>query len=264
LSLLAIGLLSFVDVTPAPAVGPYVDAARISAFVRAPQRPAVIGLVNHSEAAYHGASYFWLAGDIPIKSKFLLQLEIPYIDLAYDEELRDGFGDIRLRAKSRAWTWTGAAVFLLGGIGFGSGTADLFPYSTQSTDWEVGVAFVDTLGARDDNGLPTPLTSLTFWVSTSAVYVTRLPERLKDTDLHDNYATLSGGLVYPLSRWFDIEAGGLGLRNRSGVTREIYYSQLMYHHTRATMLFATVQGERADWRERASEYSVVIGMSVNF
>ncbi len=246
------------------AVGPYEDAARRSAFIRASQNASAAGLITHSEAEDHAASYFWLSGVVPAGSKSLLQLEIPYIDLAYDDELRDGFGDIRLRAKSRVWTRPGAAVFLLGGIQFGSGTADLFPYSTQSTDWEAGIAVVDTLGATDENGGPKPLNSLSFWVGASGVYVTRLRDVLKEGDLHGNYATLLGGLLFPLSRRFDIEAGGVALRFRSGVTREIYYSQLMYHHSRSTTLFATVQGERAARIERASDYSAVIGMSVEF
>jgi hypothetical protein len=263
LALLAAGLLSFLS-WPAQAMGPYVDAARVSDFIRAPQSSAVVGLISHSEAEDHGASYFWLAGDIPIKTKFLLQLEIPYIDLAFDDELRDGFGDIRLRAKSRAWSWPGASIYLLGGILFGSGTADLFPYSTQSTDWEIGAALVDTLGALNEQGYPKPLSSLSFWVNISAVYVTRLSDRLKSPDLHGNYATLGGGLAYPLSRRFGVEVGGLGLRFRSGVTREIYYAQLTLQYSRSTRLFATAQGERAAREERASDYSAAIGMSVKF
>ncbi|MEJ2721842.1 MAG: hypothetical protein P8181_11990, partial [bacterium] len=157
---------------PASAVGPYVDAARLSAFVRASQKPAAAGLINHSEAEGHGASYFWLAGDVPVGSKSFIRLEIPYIDLAYDDDIRDGFGDIHLRAKVRVWAQNGAAVFLRGGINFGSGTADLFPYSTQSTDFEAGAAVVDTLGTRNDRGGPVPLKSLTVWASASAVYAT--------------------------------------------------------------------------------------------
>jgi hypothetical protein len=94
--------------------------------------------------------------------------------------------------------------------------------------------------------------------------VTRLSDRLKTGDLHGNYATLGGGLVYPLSRRFEIELGGLGLRFRSGETREIYYAQLAFYYSRSTQLFTTVQGERAAREERASDYSAVIGMSVEF
>lgn len=263
MALLAAGLLSFLP-SSALAMGPYIDAARVSGFIRAPQSSAAVGLINHSEAEDQSASYFWLAGDIPIKTKFLLQLEIPYIDLAFEDELRDGFGDVRLRAKSRAWSWPGASIYLLGGISFGSGTADLFPYSTQSTDWEVGAALVDTLGAWDESGNPKPLSSLSFWVNVSVVYVTRLSDRLKSPDLHENYATLGGGLAYPLSRRFSVEVGGLGLRFRSGVTREIYYAQLTLRSLRSTQLFTTAQGERAAREERASDYSAVIGMSVRF
>ncbi|UCH84581.1 MAG: hypothetical protein JSW50_02485 [Candidatus Latescibacterota bacterium] len=264
LILLVSGLLSFVVLAAAPclAVGPYLDAARMSAFIRAPHDPAVIGMITHSEADDHGASYYWLGGDFPVRTKFLLQLEVPYIDLAFDDELRDGFGDARLRAKARAWTWSGGAVYLLGGILFGSGSADLFPYSTQSTDWEIGAAVVDTLGVRDERGHPQPLSSVSLWASVSAVYVTRLSDRIKTNDLHGNYASLGFGAIYPLSLRFEVEAGGLMLGFRNGGTRMIFYGQLAFHYSTSTQLFATLQAEAGRREDRASDYSAAIGMGI--
>ncbi|UCG52503.1 MAG: hypothetical protein JSW58_02835 [Candidatus Latescibacterota bacterium] len=262
--LLAIGLLSLLGGTSASANGPYEDAARISAFTRAQQRPAVLSSITRTDGEDLDASFFWLAAQFSLKSKFLVQTEIPYISLATDDDIEGGFGDIRVRAKARVWSGGGGALFVVGSVRFGSGSNALFPYSTQSTDYEAGIGFVDTVGTRDVEGRPRPFSSFSFWLRSTGVYVTRLADRLKKADLHETHLTLAGGVIFPVFRRIELEIGGLGFRFRSGVVREIYFSQLSWGYSPSTELFATLQAERAAKQERASNVGVVAGLQVTF
>jgi hypothetical protein len=223
-----------------------------------------MGSITRADAQGSGASIFYLAGYVPVRSSFLLQPEIPYISLARDDEVDDGFGDVRLRVKARVWAGQGKRLFLVSSFRFGSGTATLFPYSTASSDLEFGGGFVDSIGSRDGQGGMEPLRSLSYWVRTTAVYVIRLTDSLEQAELHGNYATIGGGIVLPLSRRFDLEIGGMGLFFKTGAVREIYFAEVDAVATPSMALFVIVQGERGDWEDRAIDASAGAGLKVRY
>lgn len=261
---LAAGLLSFVLPQAVFAVGGFEDVGRISSFLRAPRGTALMGSITRADAQGSGASIFWLAGYVPVRSSFLLQPEIPYITLATGDDVVDGFGDVRLRAKARMWAGNRKTLFLVSSFRFGSGTTELFPYSTASNDLEFGLGFVDSLGTRDDEGGMRPLRSLSYWVRATAVYVIRLNDRLEQADLHGDYASLSGGVVLPLSRRFELEIGAMGLFFKSDAIRELYFAEVEAVLSRSMALFVNAQGERGDWQDRAVDASASIGLMVRY
>ncbi len=261
---LAVGLLSFMAPQAAFAVGGFEDVGRISGFLRAPQGAALMGSITRADAQGSGVSIFSLAGYIPVRTSVLLQPELPYMTLAREDEVADGFGDIRLRAKARVWSGNRKALFLVSSFRFGSGTAQLFPYSTASNDIEFGGGFVDSLGTHNDKGVMEPLRSLSYWVRTTAVYVIRLNDRLEQADLHGDYATLGGGVVAPLSRRFGLEIGAMGFFFKSGAVRELYFTEIGAVLSPSMSLFVTLQGERGDWRDRAVDASAGVGLKVHY
>jgi hypothetical protein len=261
--ILAAGLLSLAA-SPVFSVGPFVDASRVSAFVRAPLERGLDGSITRANSQGQAASFFVLAAPIRVRSAFLIQLEISYISIAFEEEVEDGFGDAILRAKARAWTGHRKTLSFVSSLRFGSGSATLFPYSTASTDLEAGVAFVDSVGASDGGDALQPLRSLSYWVAASGVYVFRLSDRLEEAGLHGRHATAGGGVLVALTRKIDLEVGGLGLFFQSGAVREVYFSTLTAALSPVTNLYVTVQGERGDWRERAVDASATLGLAVSY
>lgn len=145
----------------------------------------------------------------------------------------------------------------------GSGTAELFPYSTASIDPEVGVAFVDSLGTIDERGL-TPMKSLSYWISASYVYVMRLDDQLEAAELHGHHAIAGGGLITALSRSLEIEGGGLGLFFESGAARQICFARVSWAVSSAARVYATAQVETGESSERASDASASVGLAVAY
>ena len=261
--ILAAGLLSFAA-SPVFSVGPFVDASRVSAFVGAPLGRGLAGSITRADSRGQGVSFFVLAAPIRVRSAFLIQPEISYITLALDDDVEDGFGDVVLRAKARAWTGHRKTLSIVSSLRLGSGSATLFPYSTASTDVEAGMAFVDSIGATGGGDGLQPLRSLSYWVTASGLYVIRLDDRLDEAGLHGSYTTAGGGVLVALSPKVELEVGGLGLFFHSGAVREVYFSTLTAALSPVTHLYVTVQGERGDWRERAVDASATLGLAVSY
>jgi len=236
----------------------------VSAFIRAPLEQGLAGSITRADLQRQGASVFNLEAQIHVRSSFLIQPEIPYVTIARDNEVEDGFGDVIVRAKARAWTGDRKCLSIFSSLRLGSGSASLFPYSTASTDMEAGVAFVDSVGSRGDGRALEPLRSLSYWAAASGVYVARLNDRLEEEELHGHYAAAGGGVIAALTRKLEIEAGGLGLFFNTGAVREVYFSTMTAALSPAMNLYLTVQGERGDWRERAGDASATLGLAVRY
>ncbi len=260
--IVATGLLSFAA-PPAFSTGSFEDASARAAWLRAPHRRALDGSITRSDGTGQAASFFTLRATVPVRSAFLIRVEVPYITLAAGDIIRDGFGDVVLRANARAWTGNRKTFQFTGACRFGSGTSELFPYSTASIDTEVGAAYIDSLGTVDERGL-SPLKSLSYWISASYVYVMRLDDRLKETELHGQHAIAGGGLLTALSRSLELEAGGLGLFFESGATREICFTRVSWAVSAAAQVYAAAQVETGESSERASDASVSVGLVVVF
>jgi hypothetical protein len=248
---------------PAFSIGPFEDVSRLSAFLRAPQSSSLSGSITRANSQGEGASFFWLAGQVPLKSNVLLQFDAPYVSVARGVDIEDGFGDITAWARVRAWGKPRKRLFLVGASRLGSGSTALFPYSTASSDVEVGLAFVDSVGTQSAAGGLEPLRSVSWWLNLSASYIVRLNDRLEEAELHDDHVDFGGGLIYPLTKRIEIEAGGMGLFFQSGAVREIYYGQVLGRFSPSIDLFITVQGERGDWQYRAVDGSVSVGLFVS-
>ncbi len=261
--LLAAGLLSLITASPAYAIGPFEDVARLSTFLRSPQRGTISSSITRANAQGEASSFFWLAGQVPVRSNFFLQVDVPYISVARGEDIEDGFGDINVLARVRAWEGNRKRLFLMGTFRLGSGSASLFPYSTASSDVEIGLAFVDSVGTVSGMGGLEPLRSISYWMNLSASYIVRLNDRLDEAELHGDHLDFGGGVIYPLTHRIEIEAGGMGLFFKSGAVREIYYGQVVGRFSPSIDLFLTIQAERGKWQDRAIDGSVSIGMLVS-
>jgi hypothetical protein len=257
------GLLSF-NALPALSVGPFTDVSRESEFVRAPLGAGLAGAITRADSQGRGATVFDLGAFFPVRSAFLMQIETSVVTADRENGVAEGFGDVLLRSKARAWAGTRKGLFVTSCVRFGAGSPGYLPYATASTDIGLGVAFVDSLGWADDDSLPPPPRHLAWWVAAGGAYVARMNDRLKQDELHGHHLSGGGGVVLALTRRFEVEAGGLGLVFDSGAVREVYFSRVTAHLSPAASLNVTVQGERGDWRERAADASASAGLTVRY
>lgn len=236
----------------------------MSDFVTAPRVPGLSGSITRAESRGLGASVFNLAGFFPIRSAFFMQLETCYATLETDDDIEEGFGDVLLSMRARAWTGRRKALYITSCVRFGTGAPAYFPYATASTDAEFGLAFTDSLGFGDDPGAPQPSRYLAYWVTGGGNYVIRLNDRLEEDELHGSSLSGGGGVVLGLLRRLSVEAGGLGIVFDSGAVREVYFSRVTVYLSPVAHLHFAVQGERGDWRERAVDASAQIGLTVRY
>jgi hypothetical protein len=245
-------------------IGPFKDVSRTSAYLRAPRHGGLTGSITRANSQGEGASFFWLAGQVPLRSNFLIQVDGLYASVGRGDDIEDGFGDVTVSARARVWKGSGKKFLLNGAVRLGSGTINLFPYSTASTDIEVGAAFIDSVGARSGTGRLEPLKSISWWVNLTGAYIVRLNDNLEESGLHEDHVDFGGGIIYPLTHRIEVEAGAMGLFFKSGAVRQIYYGQFLGRFSPSIDLFVTAQAERGDWRDRAVDASVAIGLKVIF
>lgn len=259
-------MAGFLSLCAAPSfsAGPFTDVARVSDFVTAHRVPGVSGSITRADAGGLGASVFNLAGFFPVRSVFLMQLETCYATLETADGIAEGFGDVLLSMRARAWAGRRKALSITSCVRFGTGASAYFPYATASTDVEAGLAFCDSLGFGDDASAPPPKRYLSYWIAGSGTYVLRLNDLLEEQELHGNNLSGGGGVVLGLSRAVSVEAGGMGLVFDSGAVREIYFSRLTVYFSPGADVHLAVQGERGDWRERAVDASAQIGLTVRY
>jgi hypothetical protein len=244
------------------AVGPFVDVSRFSAFLRSAPASSLDGSITRASASESQASVFSLAANFRVRSAFLLQLEFPFVTVGFDEGTEDGFGDAFLRFKSRLWRGSRKTLFLNTSVRMGSGAVLLFPFASGSTDVEMGLAFVDSVGAGDS--ALEPLRSLSYWITAGFNYPLRVNGDLAEAGLYDRCLEAGGGVIAALARSIEIEAGGLGMLFAEGPVREIYFSRLTYALTEASRISFVVQGERGDENDRAFDASAGIDLTVRY
>jgi hypothetical protein len=246
------------------AVGPFVDVSRFSAYLRSAPAPSLDGAITRASASESQASMFSLAANFPVRSVFLLQLEFPFVTVGFDEGTEDGFGDALLRIKSRLWRGSRKTLSLNTSVRMGSGSVSLFPFASGSTDVEIGLAFVDSVGVGDGANALEPLRSLSYWITAGGNYPLRVNDSIEEAGLYDRCLEAGGGVIAALVRSIEIEAGGLGLVFAEGPVREIYFSRLTYALTDASRISVVVQGERGDENDRAFDASAGIDLTVSY
>ena len=261
--ILVAGLLCFATAT-AHSVGPFIDVPRLSAFLRSPHESSLDGSITRADAEETNASLFVLAADFPVRSTFLIQVDVPYVTLAYGDKVEDGFGDALLRMKARLWRGGRRSILVTSSLRVGSGSTSLFPFSTGSTDIEVGLVFVDSIGVGEGEKALRPLRSISYWVMGGGDYPIRVNDTLEEADLYPRFATVGGGVLAALTRRIEIEAGGLGLFFATGAAREIYFSRVSLGLSDVSRISLNVQMERGDREDRAANASAGINLTVMY
>jgi hypothetical protein len=246
------------------AVGPFVDVSRFSAFLRSAHEHSVDGSITRADAPGAPASIFSVAASFPVRSAFLLQVEFPFVTVGYDEEVEDGFGDALFRLKSRLWRGSHKSLALDTSVRMGSGSVTLFPYASGSTDIEIALAFVDSIGIGEGATALEPLRSFSYWIVAGGNYPLRVDDTIEEAGLYDRCLEVGGGVVAALAKKLEIEAGGLGLVFAEGPVREVYFSRLTWGLTESSRISVVVQGERGDREDRAFDASAGIDLTVTY
>lgn len=232
------------------AAGVYEDTAGETAFLYAPQKRAFFPRIVRTNENEKDASIFVLSSSFPLRPYLLVDLEQPFIALSSPGEIKNGFGDLKLRARARLYNRGGRAFRLTGSFRTGSGTRSLFPYSSQSADVGVGLSYVDTLE------------TFNVWGAVGGVVVKRKPPNLLPPDVHDNYGQASAGLTLPVTPDLVLSAGLTVLLFRGGASREIYLCSVAAGLSKATSLIVAVHAEAGKREERVSDLAVTGGVRV--
>lgn len=246
-------VLISVTAKPARSSGVYEEFGRFFTFVLAPQAYSIDGHVALTGAPDNEASVFTLSTNAPHQSWILVQPEISYVSKTTPTEVFNSAGDAMVRVRVRLWHAPSVAVHVLPAVRLGTGTAELFPYSTASIDIELGLAVVDTIGSRAG-----------WWASGSAIYPTRVQDQIKEGHLYGNWATGGLGVILmPGSRWL-FKGGGMALYPAGHRTRQIYFADLDFSYSAHTTWYLTSLVEGGTRDNRAVDYSAGFGIRVTF
>ena len=242
---------------PQPAsAGLHQDYSRTAYFLIAPPDAAVEARVATADAPHSDATIYTLSALLPFRL-FLFQLEFPYVSAVTADDILDGFGDPVFRLRFTAWSGSERSLYLLFAARMGSlpivlSDQLLFPYASGSLDFGLGVAFADTIA------------SVAWWLSVSATTPTRVEEPLGESGLHDDYSTATGGIRFPVSRYFDIQGGAVAVFPKGRSTRQIYFANVDWNYTPVAAFYSYVQVEAGPEETRAVDYSVGVGTKITF
>jgi hypothetical protein len=217
---------------------------------------AVEGRAARTEGSDNEAAIYTLGALMPFKS-LLFQLEVPYVSLVSADDLLDGFGDPVLRLRLTVWGGESAAFYALTGLRMGSlpfllSDDSLFPYSTGSLDFTLGVAFVDTLA------------SVAWWASSTGTYPTRVEETLKESGLHREYLTFSAGTRFPIAGKFDLQIGAVLCAPVNRSLRQVYFANIDWRYSAAAGFYLYGQFEGGEKEKRAADYTAGAGTKFTF
>lgn len=239
--------------TPARAAGVYEDAAGHAGFLTSPGVPSIRAAFFRADADAGDASVFVVSAAYPVRGYLMVQADLPYVSLAGPSDIDSDFGDAVLRARLRVAGGRGRSLHLLGGLRLGTGTRNLFPYASQSTDAALGVGYVDTLRV------------VHVWASASGVAVYRVPNVLED--LHENYAHFAAGITIPLHRTVAVRSGVTVLLFSSDAVRDITMAEVLFHPSAGLGLHLGAEVEGAmggSEADRAVDIAVTAGVAARF
>lgn len=252
-ALAVVALMGVVSATsPARAVGVYEDAAGNAGFLFAPQNPSFRAAFIRTNADGRDASMAVFAFTYPLRGRILVGADLPFITRIEPGGMESRFGDLQLRARVRVAGGTGRAFHLLGGLRVGSGSASLYPYSSQSYDLGLGAGYVDSLAV------------LNVWASATGVAVFRALEGLDESARQENFARLEGGLELPFGSAVALRMGTTVLAFRSGAVREVYLTQIQYAFSPALQLRVSGHAEAGDSEERVSDVALTVAVHTFF
>jgi len=236
----------------ARALGVFEDAPGEAGFLFARHQTSVGATFHRTSGPGDDASVFALAAYFPARRGVLVQVEQPFIAVARPSDIESAFGDLTARARVRLLGANGRALSLLGCLRAGSGTARLYPYSSQSYDMQLGVGYVDSLRV------------VHVWAMAEGIVTKRVPKRLTDDTKHEDFARLAGGLTLPLGRALAARGGGTALLYRSGGRRALVFAELQYDYTSAIEIVVSGQAETLERARRVSDYVLTAGIRTYF
>jgi hypothetical protein len=254
--LLVCAVILFLSPQEAYSTGIYRDYTRFSSFLTAPQQLALYAGVTRTRAPQNEAAIYTLATWMPFRL-FLFELRLPYVSFVTSDNIQDGFGDPALNLRFKAWAGEQKVLYLLSGVRLGSfpfllSNEDLFPYSTGSLDFSIGIAFVDTL------------VSVTWWISAIGTHPTRVDDALEDSDLYGSYSTVGAGIQLPLKAGFGLQTGAIGYIPNDRSLRQIFFADLDWRYSDVTGFYGYFQAEGGSRDERAADYSFGVGTKITF
>lgn len=248
--LVGLGVLSFW--LPAFAAGVYIDASGDVLFLTAPRAYALAGRVARSNGTESDASLYILDAAFPVRSWGLVELDIPFISIVEPSTVETGLGDLSIRARADLYVRDGRAFRLISALRTGTGTARVFPYSSQSIDLEVGIGYVDTLEMFHIRA------------SGGGAYVSKEPTDVPEHQLHGHYGRFGLGLHLPFEFGFNVGVGLSAIFYEAGRSREIYLGTVEYRHSEWLVLVFAAHTEGGDSEERVGDTAVTGGLRIYY
>lgn len=237
---------------PARAVGVYEDAVGEVDFLTGPQSASITARFVRTNGPDVDASLFILAGAVSVRPYLLVQLEQPYVSLSDPSDIATAFGDLRLRVRARLTGGGGRALSALGAFRTGSGSTRVYPYASQSMDYEVALGYVDTLEVME------------LWAVAGGAFVTRAPEDLPDDEIHESFARAMAGLTLPAATRLRVSAGADALYYASGGVRVLLLGAIEYSRSRSLAFSLGFHAEAGPAKERVSDGAATASIAVFF
>lgn len=247
--------------TEARSAGVYLDASRETGFLLSGHRATFDSRMILCRDGADVTQYVASAA-FPAREYLLVEVEQNYITVSGGSTIFSGFGDTRIRSRTRLWQAPRRVLHLLAGVTAGNGNTRLYPYSSQTIDMELALGFVDsTAGLR-------------WWAVAGGARVERVPKQVRDGDdvlldlseeqLHGHYLRAGAGVELPVRDLFGVIGGAAAVRYRTGAVRVLLFGQARYYHTDQFVLHADVQVEAGDTAERVNDASLAAGLTVRF
>ncbi|MDH3196728.1 MAG: hypothetical protein OEO21_00655 [Candidatus Krumholzibacteria bacterium] len=240
-------------VREARAVGVYEDAAGYAGFLVAPHRTSAVARFIGTDTEDTRASMVHFAGRFAPRPGLLVDLELPFITTAVPgRDIQSGFGDLRVRLRQDLWRGRHARLALAADLGTGTGTGRVFPYASESLEFGLALAYVDTLDI------------LHWWASAGGAIVGRQSDEAAALGLVDDYGRVGAGLMVPLGGRTGVRLGLSVLLFESGITRDVYFARVHWDYSKALRLVAGAQIEAAPGEDRATDTAGEAGIVVYF
>ncbi|HEU4365413.1 MAG TPA: hypothetical protein VFT13_08090 [Candidatus Krumholzibacteria bacterium] len=234
----------------ADSAGVYENAAAESAFLLSPQRVVLRANLEVSRGDSLDATIYRIYAAFPVRTAFLVAVEQPLVTVTDDSDIDSGVGDFMVRLRGRI-VGQKRALWALGSLGAGTGEVRFFPYSSESVDLTVSMAYTDSLGALD------------LFAVAGYVWAQRIPATL--AGLHDDHARFSAGAGLRLGDRGGIRAGVVSQDyTRLDVRRELIFAGAGYRWTDALRFFLEAQAETGPVAGRASDWAATAGIAVHF
>lgn len=234
----------------ADSAGVYENAAAESAFLLAPQRVMLRASLEVSRGDSLDGSIYRIYAAFPARSAFLVAVEQPLVTASDGPNIDSALGGLMVRLRARI-LGKRHVLWGVGSLDTGTGDTRLFPYSSESVEIAMGLAYTDSIGTFD------------IFAIAGYVWAQRIPESL--TGLQDDHTRFTAGGGIRLGEngalragFTTMDFGGLDAR------RDIYFAGAGYRWTDAARFFLEGQFEMGPREQRASNWATTAGIAILF